>query len=72
MREAARHFALVDADPQADDTIKKMNAAIIASAQGDWDSAVKKLQELIREDANNFVVGTHSVCTRIGLLGSNY
>jgi len=61
MREAARHFALVDADPQADDTIKKMNAAIIASAQGDWDSAVKKLQELIKEDANNFVVG-NSFC----------
>jgi len=32
---AAKHFALVEADPAANDTLKTMNAAILASAKGE-------------------------------------
>ncbi|KAF9563118.1 hypothetical protein CPC08DRAFT_706257 [Agrocybe pediades] len=54
VQEARKQFALVEADPEADDNMKKTNAAFLACAQGEWESASTKLQELLAEDANNF------------------
>ncbi|PPQ91887.1 hypothetical protein CVT25_000762 [Psilocybe cyanescens] len=52
---AAKHFALVEDDPAADETLKKMNAAILASAMGEWTEASELLKAILEKDANNFV-----------------
>lgn len=57
---AAKHFALVEADPAADETLKKMNAAMLASAQGEWTEASESLKAILEKDANNFVVSLFS------------
>lgn len=56
MQMAAKHFALVEDDPAADETLKKMNAAILASAMGEWTEASELLKAILEKDANNFVV----------------
>jgi len=33
-----------------------MNAAILASAQGEWVEATERLRQVLERDANNFVV----------------
>ncbi|KAH9911879.1 hypothetical protein B0H21DRAFT_828887 [Amylocystis lapponica] len=52
---AARHFAAVDADAGAPPSLKSMNAAILASAEGDWPRAAQELRSLLAGDAENFV-----------------
>ncbi|KAF8906282.1 hypothetical protein CPB84DRAFT_1813897 [Gymnopilus junonius] len=52
---ASKHFALVEADPAADEFQKIMNAAVLASAQGEWSEAADKFKEISEKDANNFV-----------------
>ena len=56
---AAKQFALVEADPTAEDTLKTMNAALLASSEGDWIQASEKLREILEKDADDYVV-----CTR--------
>ena len=53
---AAQHFAIVGKDPAAEQTMKDMNAALLASAEGDWTKADTILRKIIEEDAENFVV----------------
>ncbi|KIM44714.1 hypothetical protein M413DRAFT_360463 [Hebeloma cylindrosporum] len=53
---AAKQFALVEADPGAEDTLKAMNAALLPSAEGDWIQASEKLREILEKDAENYVV----------------
>jgi predicted Zn-dependent protease len=53
---AAKHFALVEDDPSADDTLKTMNAALLASSEGDWIEASEKLREILEKDAEDYVV----------------
>lgn len=53
---AAKQFALVEADPSAEDTLKTMNAALLASSEGDWTQASEKLREILEKDAENYVV----------------
>ncbi|KAF9466097.1 hypothetical protein BDZ94DRAFT_1295975, partial [Collybia nuda] len=52
---AVKHFAAVAADPEADKGTKDMNAALLASAEGDWTQASDNLRAILREDADNFV-----------------
>lgn len=52
---AAKHFALVEADPSADDTLKTMNAALLASSEGQWIEASEKLREILEKDADDYV-----------------
>ncbi|KDR80719.1 hypothetical protein GALMADRAFT_91300 [Galerina marginata CBS 339.88] len=54
LQMAEKHFALVENDRTADETLKKMNAAILASAQGEWSEASEVLKEILDNDANNF------------------
>ncbi|KAF8967618.1 hypothetical protein BDZ97DRAFT_1755730 [Flammula alnicola] len=56
LQMASKHFALVDADPSADGTLKAMNAALLASAEGDWAEASVKLTAILEKDADNYVV----------------
>lgn len=52
---ASKHFAIVDEDPTADQAMKNMNAALLASAEGDWTRASSILRMILKEDAENFV-----------------
>ncbi|CDO69636.1 hypothetical protein BN946_scf184851.g24 [Trametes cinnabarina] len=52
---AAKHFAAVAEDPTADPVQKAMNAALFASAEGDWGRATAELQRILAADPENFV-----------------
>ncbi|TFK39810.1 hypothetical protein BDQ12DRAFT_681260 [Crucibulum laeve] len=51
---AAKHFAQVAADHASDEPLKQMNAAIMASAQGDWTTASETLKAILEKDAENY------------------
>ena len=53
---ATKHFAIVDEDPGAEPAMKDMNAALLASAEGDWTKADTMLRKILEKDAENFVV----------------
>jgi len=55
---AAKQFAIVDADPNADAALKGMNAALMTSAEGNWVAASEILRQVIDEDAENYVVSS--------------
>ena len=52
---AAQHLAAVAEDPTADPVQKIMNAALFASAEGDWQRAATELQKILATDPENFV-----------------
>ncbi|KAI0731358.1 hypothetical protein C8Q76DRAFT_612246 [Earliella scabrosa] len=52
---AATHFAAVAEDPSADPMQKIMNAALFASAEGDWPRATTELEKILAADPENFV-----------------
>lgn len=56
MRMAAKHFTVVADDPAAEQTMKDMNAALLASAEGDWTQASEYLENILQQDADNFMV----------------
>jgi hypothetical protein len=56
---AAKQFALVEADPSAEDTLKTMNAALLASSEGDWIQASEKLRDILEKDADDYVVRSY-------------
>jgi uncharacterized protein HemY len=58
---AAKQFAIVDEDPVADQAMKDMNAALLASAEGDWTQASSILRRILEEDAENFVVRVNRI-----------
>jgi len=53
---AARHIAAVAEDPNAEQVTKDMNAALLASAEGEWAEASEVLVRLVEQDAENYVV----------------
>jgi trafficking protein particle complex subunit 12 len=53
---ASKHFAIVDNDPATDQSLKDMNAALLASAEGDWTRANTILRTVLERDAENLVV----------------
>ena len=56
IRAATKHFAEVWNDPTADPSLKHMNAAVLAAADGDWTKATEELQKMLDVDPENFVV----------------
>lgn len=54
--KASQHFAVVESDPNASQEVKDMNAALLASAEGDWPRASELLKHLLATDPENFVV----------------
>lgn len=56
IRLAARHFATVAEDPNADMSMKAMNAALQASAEGDWVTAAEALRNILASEPENYVV----------------
>lgn len=53
---AAHHFALVDADPEADQAQKDANMIILSAADGDWETAVERARYLLEKEPENVVV----------------
>ncbi|TFK29705.1 hypothetical protein FA15DRAFT_609812 [Coprinopsis marcescibilis] len=51
---AGKHFEIVAEDPTVDERQKRMNAALLASAQGDWASATSVLKEMIEKDNEDY------------------
>ncbi|TFK48533.1 hypothetical protein OE88DRAFT_1634832 [Heliocybe sulcata] len=51
---AARHIAEVEANPAASEAMKSMNAAMLATAEGDWPRAADALQRVLEKDPDNF------------------
>ena len=53
---ASKHFKLVAEDPTAEETLKQMNAALLACAVGDWEEASGTLTAILEKDAENYAV----------------
>ncbi|KAK0202556.1 hypothetical protein DFS33DRAFT_1263546 [Desarmillaria ectypa] len=53
---ATKHFSIVAADPSVDASAKDMNAALLASAHGQWEIASEALRRILDKDAENFAV----------------
>ncbi|KAL0575186.1 hypothetical protein V5O48_006780 [Marasmius crinis-equi] len=51
---AKKHIDLVDKDTSVEQTVKDMNRAFLASANGDWETASRVLQRILEGDAENF------------------
>ena len=65
--KAEAHFALVAADASVPEPTKALNAAFVASARGDWDTAGEVLRGLVEEDDANYAV--RSVIFLLWLVG---
>ena len=58
---AIKHFTAVVEDPTAEPSLKAMNTALLASAEGDWDRATNALRQVIQNDPDNYTV-SESLC----------
>ncbi|RDB20833.1 Trafficking protein particle complex subunit 12 [Hypsizygus marmoreus] len=64
VQTAAKHFAIVAADPEASQDLKDMNAGLLASAEGDWVRASTVFAALIQKDAENFAA-VNNLCVTL-------
>ncbi|KAG1770680.1 hypothetical protein EDD22DRAFT_1047640 [Suillus occidentalis] len=55
LTQAAAHFAAVEGDASVPQTIKNMNAALLACAEGNWARADELLRALVQAEPDNFV-----------------
>ena len=65
---ASKHFAIVAENPDAEQAQKDMNAALLASADGDWAEASELLAKLVAEDPENCVVSASTTDLRYKIL----
>jgi hypothetical protein len=56
LTQAAAHFAAVEGDASVPQTLKDMNAALLACAEGKWQRADELLRGLVQAEPDNFVV----------------
>lgn len=49
-------MSIVENDPEADQTIKNMNAILLAVAYGHWDEAAASAQNLLKSDDVDIIV----------------
>ena len=56
LTKAAMHFAAVESDVNVPQTLKDMNAALLACAEGNWVRADELLRNLVQAEPDNFVV----------------
>jgi hypothetical protein len=52
------------------ETTKTLNAAFLASARGDWDTASTLLRGLVEQDEANYAVRSLSLCSPSSSVGS--
>ncbi|KAG1740064.1 hypothetical protein EDB19DRAFT_1895431 [Suillus lakei] len=55
LTQAAAHFAAVEGDASVPQTLKDMNAALLACAEGNWARADELLRTLVQAEPDNFV-----------------
>lgn len=55
LTQAAAHFAAVEGDASVPQTLKDMNAALLACAEGNWARADELLRALVQAEPDNFV-----------------
>ncbi|KIK48298.1 hypothetical protein CY34DRAFT_72176 [Suillus luteus UH-Slu-Lm8-n1] len=55
LTQAAAHFAAVEGDASVPQTLKDMNAALLACAKGNWPRADELLRALVQAEPDNFV-----------------
>ncbi|KAG1907894.1 uncharacterized protein F5891DRAFT_997619 [Suillus fuscotomentosus] len=55
LAQAEAHFAVVEGDASVPQTLKDMNAALLACAEGNWARADELLQALVQAEPDNFV-----------------
>lgn len=53
---AKKHFAAVMQDATAEPPLRAMNAALLATADGEWDRATHALRQIVENDPDNYVV----------------
>ena len=53
---ATKYFSAVVEDPTADLPLKTMNAALLASAEGDWEKASQGFKQILDGEPDNFLV----------------
>ncbi|KAM6497132.1 hypothetical protein JOM56_007605 [Amanita muscaria] len=63
---AARHFAAASKDPAVEPTMKEMNAALFACADGQWERASETLRGLLEKDAENGVAVNNLAVALLG------
>ncbi|THG97246.1 hypothetical protein EW026_g4723 [Hermanssonia centrifuga] len=51
---AMKHFAAVAQDTTAEPSLKAMDAALLASAEGDWERATNALRQIVQNDSDNY------------------
>ncbi|KAF8831962.1 hypothetical protein HHX47_DHR1001199 [Lentinula edodes] len=56
IQKAKTHFSFVEQSPDATEGMKRMNRALLACANGEWDFASTRLTHLIESEPDNFVV----------------
>ncbi|KAI0083930.1 hypothetical protein BDY19DRAFT_987738 [Irpex rosettiformis] len=56
IKMAVEHFSAVAQDPTADTSLKTMNAALLASAEGDWEKASQAFKQILQSEPDNFLV----------------
>ncbi|TFK65594.1 hypothetical protein BDN72DRAFT_845332 [Pluteus cervinus] len=52
---ATQHFSIVASDPEVDENTKDMNEALLASAEGEWETATAALRRIVTRDPENYV-----------------
>ncbi|KAJ7429883.1 hypothetical protein B0H11DRAFT_1981672 [Mycena galericulata] len=62
---AAHHFAAAAADPTAPPSMKEMNAALLAAAEGDWLQASELLRSGILEENPDNYVAVNNLCVAL-------
>ncbi|KIY70574.1 hypothetical protein CYLTODRAFT_347478 [Cylindrobasidium torrendii FP15055 ss-10] len=66
IHRAAAHFAFVDQDPEVTQDAKDMNAALLASANGEWERSAQILFKLLETDAENYVAVNNIAVALLG------
>ncbi|KIK50603.1 hypothetical protein GYMLUDRAFT_234560 [Collybiopsis luxurians FD-317 M1] len=55
IQKAHAHFSLVEQDSEASESMKDMNRALLACANGEWENATNILTNLLEREPENFV-----------------
>ncbi|KAI0705216.1 hypothetical protein BC835DRAFT_1403779 [Cytidiella melzeri] len=52
---AVKHFSDVVQDPTAEASLKTMNAALLAAAEGDWEKADQAFRQILQSEPDNYL-----------------
>lgn len=66
IRRAEKHFAIVAEDDAVDQSVKDMNAALLASAYGRWEEATEVFTRMLDADAENYVAVNNLAVALLG------